>query len=141
MGLVLDSSVLIAAERGRFDIAAFVEAEAAMETIFIAAITASELLHGVHRASAQRRKRRETYVEALISETPPLAFDLGCARHHAKLWAELEIRGERIGPHDMMIAATCLTYGHRLATLNEAEFSRVEGLVLANARKYCEERQ
>ncbi len=30
----------------------------------------------------------------------------------------------------MTISATCLTYGHRLATLNEVEFSQVEGLVL-----------
>jgi len=55
MGLMLDSSVLIAAERECFDMDAFIEAEAAMEDLFISSVTASELLHGVHRATPERR--------------------------------------------------------------------------------------
>ena len=43
MGLMLDSSVLIAAERGRFDIDAFIEAEAAMDADFMVAA------HAFHR--------------------------------------------------------------------------------------------
>ncbi len=65
-----------------------------------------------------------------------LTFDLIYARNHAKLWADLEIEGRRIGAHDLLIAATCLAFGHCLATLNEGEFERVEGLELANARKH-----
>jgi len=140
MGLMLDSSVLIAAERERFDMDAFIEGEAAMEVLVISAVTASELLHGVHRAIPERRAGRELYVEAVLRETPALPFDLPCARRHAELWAALEAVGNRIGAHDMMIAATCLRFGHRLATLNESEFGRVEGLKLANARTYIKER-
>lgn len=33
----------------------------------------------------------------------------------------------------LLIAATCLRFGHRLATLNESEFKRVDGLELANS--------
>ena len=138
MGLVLDSSVLIAAERRRFDMESFIEAEAPMEPIYISSITASELLHGVHRASPQHRVRREAFVESIISQTPILPFDLASARHHSKLWADLENLGTRIGPHDMMIAATCLRFGYRLATLNEGEFQRVSRLELANARSYTD---
>ena len=87
---MLDSSVLIAAERERFDMSAFIEAEAPMESLFISSITASELLHGVHRATPERRARREAYVEAVIRETPILPFDLPCARRHAGLWAALD---------------------------------------------------
>jgi len=132
MGLILDSSVLIAAERGRFDITGFLEAEAPMEPVFISTVTASELLHGVHRATPEHRARREAFVETVLRDTPTLQIDLATARHHAELWAKLEANGERIGAHDMWIAATCLRFGHRLATLNEKEFERVDGLVLSD---------
>ena len=68
MGLILDSSVLIAAEKGRFDLDAFIEAEAPMAPLFITAVTASELLHGLHRATPERRIKREAYVEAVLRE-------------------------------------------------------------------------
>lgn len=132
----MDSSILISAERRRFDMSAFIKGEAAMDSVYITTVTASELLHGVHRASETYRHQRESFVEAVLRETPILTFDLLCARSHSKIWADLEFGGVRIGAHDMMIAASCLTFGHRLATLNESEFERVEGLVLADARKY-----
>lgn len=137
MGLMLDSSVIIAAERQRFDMVAFLKTEAAHEDVFISSATASELLHGVFRAKGERRVRREQFVEAVLVETPVLPFDLAVARVHAELWAGLEAAGIRIGAHDMVIAATCLKYGLQLATLNEGEFSRVAGLTLANARPYA----
>ncbi len=137
MGLILDSSVLIAAERKRFDMEAFIEAEAPMDNLFISSITASELLHGVHRATPERRGKRTAFVEGVLGSTPILPFDLACARRHAGLWAALEATGSRIGAHDLIIAATGLRFGHRLATLKEGEFARVEGLTLANARPYA----
>jgi hypothetical protein len=42
------------------------------EEVGIAAITASELRHGVHRATPERRARREAFVEAVIAAFPPL---------------------------------------------------------------------
>ena len=141
MGLILDSSTLISAERGLFDMEGFIEAEAPMAPLYISSVTASELLHGIHRATTRSRKaKRKAFVEALIEATPVLPFDLPCARRHAELWAALEKKGQRIGPHDMLIAATCLRFGHRLATLNEREFSRVKGLRLANARAWLKEK-
>ncbi len=67
---------------------------------------------------------------------PHCHFDLPCARRHAQLWAELESLGRRIGAHDMLIAATGLRHGLEIATLNEGEFERIEGLKLAKARPY-----
>lgn len=136
MGLVIDSSVLIAAERGCFDIESFIEAEAAMEPLYLSMITASELLHGVHRSTEEHRGKRQAFVESVLSGTPLLEFDLASARKHAALWAKLEDQGQRIGAHDMLIAATCLAYGQRLATLNEREFERVEGLRLVETTSY-----
>lgn len=49
MGLILDSSLLIADERGKFEMPGFLRQSSALRPV-IAAITASELLHGVERA-------------------------------------------------------------------------------------------
>lgn len=136
MGLVLDSSVLIADEKGHFDMDTFIEIEAPMDKIFITSISVSEILHGILRASPTKKLIREAYVEAEIKNAPVLSFDLACARHHAKLWATLAAAGKIIGSHDMLIAAICLRFEHRLATLNEKEFSRVKNLELANARPF-----
>lgn len=128
MGVILDSSILIADERGRFDLPGLFRARSG-EEFFIAAITASELLHGVERAnSADRREKRSRYVEGVLHKLPVIDFELSVARRHARLWAELEVTGSMIGPHDLQIAATALDHGHSLATLNEPEFARVPGL-------------
>lgn len=137
MGLILDTSVLIAAEKKQLNMDAFVSSEVPEESFCISTITASELLHGLHRALPSIRERRSSFVENILLSTPSLAFDFSCARYHSKLWSDLESKGQRIGTHDMMIAATCLRYGHKLATLNEREFRRVEGLELVNVRKYA----
>ena len=70
------------------------------EEVAIAAITASELLHGVHRASATHRARREAFVESILAAVPVLDFDLLAARAHARLWADLAKAGSDVGPHD-----------------------------------------
>jgi len=49
MGILIDSSVFIAAERGRLSLDAHLAGQE-QEPVVISAITASELLHGVQRA-------------------------------------------------------------------------------------------
>ncbi|MEA2616509.1 MAG: hypothetical protein QOE72_2292 [Chloroflexota bacterium] len=98
------------------------------EEVGIAVITASELLHGVHRASPQHRARRDAFVEAVLLAFPPLPFDLLCARAYARLWAELVASGGDIGPHDRLVAATAIASGWRVATANVRHFERVTGL-------------
>jgi len=130
MGLILDTSVLIAAEKRQFDLLGlFTEYPA--EPFFIAAITAAELLHGVERARPpSRREARSCFVEAMLGQLEVIAFDLGVARHHARLWADLEQCGTKIGSYDLLIAATALHGRHKLATLNTVEFRRVPSLIL-----------
>ena len=137
MGLVLDTSIFIAAERRRFAIKDFLTQEAATDSTYLSSISASELLHGVERANTPKRKRdRREFVEAILSEFPVLPFDLPEARVHASIWAELQAAGTMIGSHDLLIGATAVAWGHRLATLNQREFERIPGLELANAAPY-----
>jgi tRNA(fMet)-specific endonuclease VapC len=134
MGLILDTSVLIAAEKHRLELTAVFSAHAA-EPFFIAAITASELLHGVERAQTALQKRtRSAFVEAVLREVEAIDFDLATARRHAEVWAALETAGRMIGPHDAMIAATALQHGFGVVTLNLTEFRQVSGLRVIDPR-------
>lgn len=137
MGLILDTSVLIAAEKKHLDLLGFFAAHPD-ETFFLAAITTSELLHGVIRAQPTIRKNtRAAFVEALLAEIDALDFDSAVARRHAELWAKLEKKGLMIGPYDLLIAATCLHYDYALVTLNTAEFRQVPTLRLADTTAFA----
>ncbi len=127
MAVLIDTSVLINAERrGESLELAIGEDERA-----ISAITVSELLHGVHRASDDRvRVRREAFVEHLLASIEALAITTAVARAHAGIWASLEREGNLIGAHDLWIAATAITHGMSVATANVGEFERVPGLIV-----------
>ena len=131
VSVLLDTAVLIAAERGTFDMPSYLTA-LGDAPVALAAVTASELLHGVERArDAATRQRRSAFVEGVLANVPVIPFALAEARAHARIWAELESAGVLIGAHDLQIAATALVAGSELATLNVKEFRRVSGLQLA----------
>jgi tRNA(fMet)-specific endonuclease VapC len=138
MGTLLDTTVFIELERSVRRLppaSAMTEVSTRLEErlgpaeeVGIAAITASELLHGVHRATPERRARREAFVEAVLAAFPPLPFDLLAARAHARLWAELAATGLDVGAHDRLVAATAISAGWRVATANIGHFERITGL-------------
>jgi tRNA(fMet)-specific endonuclease VapC len=138
VGTLLDTTVFIGLERAvRTLPAANAMAEVSGrleehlgpdEEVGIAAITASELLHGVHRATPERRSRREAFVEAVIAAFPPLPFELLAARAHARIWADLAAAGQDVGAHDRIVAATAISVGWRVGTANLQHFDRIVGL-------------
>lgn len=128
MGVLIDASVLIDHERGGLDLSTRLQGRES-EEFFLSVVTASELLHGVHRAVGPPvRARRSAFVEAVMERFPILPIDLGTARAHARLWADLAAEGSLIGAHDLWLAAACLADGLSLATGNPREFERVPGL-------------
>jgi tRNA(fMet)-specific endonuclease VapC len=136
MGLILGSSLLIADERGKFDVPGFLRQFADRQPV-LAAVSASELLHGVERARDPARKaRRERHVEQILATLFVQPFDLAQARLHGRIWADLEARGQMIGPHDLQIAAAGLALGHEVATLNVQEFQRVPKLEVVDATPF-----
>jgi predicted nucleic acid-binding protein len=74
MGLILDSSVLIAAERNRQTVAQLLKhvfALAGDQETALSAIVLVELAHGIHRANApQIRARREAFIQELLADVP-----------------------------------------------------------------------
>ena len=131
MALLIDSSVFIALERRAESLASLLN-RFGDRPVALSAVTASELLHGVHRADgAVRRGRREAFVEAILQELPILPFTLDIARVHSRLWADLLARGEMIGLHDLLIAATALTHGLTLVSGDQRHFGKIADLKLA----------
>lgn len=130
MGLLIDASVLIAAERGALDLDHVLAAHG-NEEVAVSAITAAELLHGVQRApGGRRRTQREAFVERLLEQLPVLPFDLVTARMHARVWAELAAHGTTIGERDLMIAATAMARGYSVVTRDERSFPKIPGLAV-----------
>jgi tRNA(fMet)-specific endonuclease VapC len=139
VGTLLDTTIFIELERATREL----PADGAMtevgshltdrlggtdEEVAIAAITASELLHGVHRAGEEHRGRREAFVEAVLGAFPTLPFDLLAARVHARIWAGLASSGTDIGAHDRIVASTAISAGWGLASANTRHFDRIPGL-------------
>jgi len=132
VAVLIDTSILVAFQRGRLDVAARVAGRQAEEA-FLSVISASELLHGAHRAADPAiRARRLAFVEAILTRFPVLEIDLEIARAHAALWSDLAQRGVMIGAHDAWIAATCIARDLTLVTANTREFDRVPGLRMEN---------
>jgi tRNA(fMet)-specific endonuclease VapC len=128
MAALIDSSILIAAERGALDLDKFA-ARFAAEDVAISTVTAAELLHGVHRAgTAAQRHRRQAFVEGLLAQLPVIAFDLTVARVHASLWADLARRGATVGERDLMIGATAVARDYAIATRDARSFAKIPGL-------------
>jgi predicted nucleic acid-binding protein len=98
------------------------------EDVVIAAITAAELLHGVHRmtgarrhapsASSRRSARRWRSCRS-ISTSPARTQRWG---------ADFRARGIGVGAHDLMIAATAVSRDHAVATRDLRSFPRIEGI-------------
>ena len=127
MGLLIDSSIFIAAERRQLDFDQLLR-EFGNETVEVSSVTAAELLHGMHRADASRHRQRETMVEAVLARFPVRPFDLSVARTYARLFAARAAQGQPLGAHDLMIAATAITLGVSLLTRDARSFPTIAGL-------------
>ena len=132
MGLVLDTSVLIEAERGKLSLSSLLRKTFPKESIYISSISVSELYLGAHLSQKSFKEQRATSIEIMISSLIILDFDSKVAKAHAKAWSQLKKKGILIGPNDLIIAASCIHYQHSLLTFNIKEFSRVPNLKLAS---------
>jgi toxin FitB len=96
------------------------------------AITAAELLYGVARLPAGRRKKqlsdavRDLIEEDFDGRVEP--FDATAATHYATLVSDREQAGRTISVADAQIAAICRKLGATLATRNTSDFmdTRIE---------------
>ncbi|GHV05878.1 twitching motility protein PilT [Campylobacterota bacterium] len=98
--------------------------------IKISSITVAEMEYGASKSKNRTRNR-----EALIKFLSPfeiLHFDIKDAEIYGIIRAELELRGEIIGPYDMQLAAQAIRGNYTLVTNNTKEFCRIKQLKLEN---------
>jgi tRNA(fMet)-specific endonuclease VapC len=126
MAIILDADVIIKGEKGNFDLAGWLDRQAG--NLEIAAITIAELWHGIERATAPHRAKRERYLRAIVEGLEVILYTETTALVHAELWANLEYSGNMIGAHDLILAATALERGSVVATFNKRRFSHVREL-------------
>jgi len=128
MGIIFDTSAIIAIERGHESLDALI-AGRAEEPFGISVVTAAELLHGVERADTEERKlRRQAFVEKVIESFPVFAFDLMVGRIYARFWAAVARKGCTVGTHDLIIAATAISLDYTVATVNIRDFEKIPGV-------------
>lgn len=132
MGLILDSSVLIAAERqgqnARQMLAAI--ARTAGETeIALSVVTLIELAHGVARAdTVQRKQNRQQFIQELLRALPIHPVTVPVAIRVGQIDGENQAQGVRLPLADLLIGVTALQLGYGVATGNLRHFQHIPGL-------------
>lgn len=137
MGVVIDTSALVAAERrrpsepGRVATWSALLGQIAAEPVVLPAIVYAELLVGVELAdTVARAAARRTRIEALTAQVPVVDFHAAIAATWAQLFAALSRSGQLIPANDLAVAATAMHLGYRVLVgpSDERHFRSVPGL-------------
>jgi tRNA(fMet)-specific endonuclease VapC len=132
MGVVLDSSVLIAGERRGESVrqilmrvqAAHGEVDSALSVVTIV-----ELTHGIYRAKSDAdRERRRAFSEELRRDMVVHSVTVEIAELAGRLEGEQAARGISVAFEDLLIGATALYIGYDVVTLNVRHFQMIPGL-------------
>jgi predicted nucleic acid-binding protein len=131
VGLILDTSVLVDAERRRLNVARLLERLSQYETesVSISAVTVMELAQGIAVAKTEEvRQLRERFLSNLRAAVPVIPLSDLLALRAGRLNGSLRQSGVTIGMADAMIAASALGFGFAVATFNVRHFKAVPGL-------------
>jgi predicted nucleic acid-binding protein len=132
MGLILDSSVLIAAERkgsNARQVLSEIAERAAGEDVAFSVVTLIELAHGAARGdTAERKTMRRQFLQELTTALPVHPVTVPVALRAGQIDGESTAKGVRIALSDLLIGVTALELGYRVATANVRHFQMVPGL-------------
>lgn len=102
--LILDTTTLVAFERGTFD-----RTEIDDDDLAIAAVTVAEFRTGIELADTpERAAARARVLGAVLGAVPVLDYTADTAVAHGRLLAHTRRSGRRRGAHDLIIAATAV---------------------------------
>ena len=126
MRYMLDTNVLINCIRKKSDKLLKKLSKIDPSDVCISSIAYAELVHGVEKSKEVERNRFA--LALMLANIEVLDFDVNAANDYGKIRADLESKGEPIGPLDMLIAAHALSSECVLVTNNTKEFKRVDSL-------------
>jgi tRNA(fMet)-specific endonuclease VapC len=134
LGVVLDSSIAIDAEREHLDVAGFLRKIAARigeREACLCVITVAELAHGIYRADTpERRQRRRVFLDELKAAVPVYPITEATAELVGRIGAESAANSVVIPFDDLLIGACALGRGYAVATRNSRHFGKIPGLTV-----------
>lgn len=132
MGLILDSSVVISAERRGDTVERLIDAiikTTGDQEAALSAIGLTELIHGIYRArTPAQRLRRESFLDELLADLAVYPYTKQTAMLAGKLDGEQQAKGVIIPFPDLLIGATALSLGFSVLTTNPRHFRFIPGL-------------
>ena len=132
MGLILDSSVVIAAERRGDTVEQLIDTvlkTTGDQEAALSAIGLTELTHGIYRAqTVEIRKRREAFIYEMLAVVAVYPYTKETALLAGKIDGEQQRQGVVIPFADLLIGATALTLGYKVLTTNRRDFERIPTL-------------
>lgn len=132
MGLILDSSVVIAAERRGDTVEKLigqVVAAAGDQDAALSSVGLTELIHGIYRAKTPEiRLRRQSFIEELLRDLTVYPYTKATAMLAGKIDGEQQSQGVTVPFADLLIGATALSLGFSVLTVNLRHFRLIPGL-------------
>ncbi len=132
LGVVLDSSVLIGAERAKLktpEVIRTIRSSIGDLNIVINALTVAELGHGIYRAqNPERSQQRRRFLDEPKSQIPIHTVTDATAEIIARIGGEQAAKGINLPLGDLIIGACALELGYAIGTGNVRHFSRIPGL-------------
>lgn len=134
LGLVLDSSVLITAERRGLTPGQAIEgvqARIGELPLVLCAVTIAEIGHGIYRANTSEiRYRRRAFLDELKATIPILPVTGATAEIIARIGAEQAAKGISLPLGDLIIGSCALELGYAVGTGNVRDFNQIPGLAV-----------
>lgn len=134
MGLILDSSVVIAAERRGDTVTQMLKhivAATGDQRAVISSIGLTELVHGIYRARTdEARQRRDSFIRELVNDVDVYPYTRETALLAGKIDGEQQNRGIVIPFVDLLIGATALEVGYCILTASLRHFRLIPGLAI-----------
>jgi tRNA(fMet)-specific endonuclease VapC len=134
LGVVLDSSTVITAERKKLPVPQLIEA---IQTAYgeievsLSPVTVAELVHGIYRAkSPEAGQRRRAYIEELVDLVPIHPATKRTAFLVGQIQGQEAAKGNVLPFNDLMIAAAAIEQGYAILTENLRHFEKIPGLVV-----------
>lgn len=132
MGLMLDSTAAVAAERQGRNARQLLESvvlETGDEAIAVSVVTVLELAHGITRAdTTERRDRRQRFLDELLTGVPIQPVTVPIALRAGQIDGQSQAKGVRIPLSDLLIGASALELGYGVGTANVRHFQLIPGL-------------
>lgn len=132
LGVVLDSSVVITAERKNLAVSQLIETiQGAFGEIelSLSPVTVAELVHGIYRARTKDvGERRRQYIDELVSLTPLHPVTIETAYLVGQIEGQEAARGNVLPFNDLLIAAAAMEQGYAVLTENLRHFNKIPGV-------------